>query len=120
MASYNGFNMKLKFNRVLVTGGAGFIGSHLADALVAAHCDVTVLDNLSTGHLSNLRPIEDRITFYKGDIRDQVKLIKASKDCDTIFHQAAVVSVPQTVENPVDSRSLTNSNTTTAHAKQLL
>ena len=67
--------MKLKFKKVLVTGGAGFIGSHLVDALVAADCDVTVLDNLSTGHLANLRHIENRITFYKGDIRDQEILI---------------------------------------------
>jgi nucleoside-diphosphate-sugar epimerase len=95
--------MKFKFKKVLVTGGAGFIGSHLADALVAADCDITVLDNLSTGHFSNLRHIENRITFYKGDIRDQDILIKASKDCNIIFHQAAVVSVPQTVDNPVDS-----------------
>jgi nucleoside-diphosphate-sugar epimerase len=95
--------MKLKFNKVLVTGGAGFIGSNLVDALVAADCEVSVLDNLSTGHLSNLMPIENRITFYKGDIRDQDILIKASNDCEIIFHQAAMVSVPQTVDNPVDS-----------------
>ena len=96
-------NMKLKFYKVLVTGGAGFIGSHLVDALAAANSDVRVLDDLSTGHLSNLRHAEDRISFYKGDIRDQDILIKASKDCDAIFHQAAVVSVPKTVDNPVDS-----------------
>jgi len=95
--------MKLKFNKALVTGGAGFIGSHLVDALVSEDCDVTVLDNLSTGNLLNLKHIKNRITFYEGDIRDQEILVKASKDCDIIFHQAAVVSVPQTVENPVDS-----------------
>ena len=95
--------MKFKFKKALVTGGAGFIGSHIADALVETDYDVTVLDNLSTGHLSNLKHIENRITFYKGDIRDQDMLITASKDCDTIFHQAAVVSVPQTVDNPVGS-----------------
>ena len=103
---YNGFTMKLKFKKALVTGGAGFIGSHLVDALVSMDCDVTVLDNLSTGHLSNLKHIQDRITFYKGDIRDQEILYKASKDCNIIFHQAAVVSVPQTVDNPVDSASI--------------
>jgi len=95
--------MKLKFNKALVTGGAGFIGSHLVDALVLAKCDVTVLDNLSTGHVVNLKHIENRITFYEGDIQDQKLLYKASKDCDIIFHQAAVVSVPQTVDNPIDS-----------------
>ena len=103
--------MKFEFKKVLVTGGAGFIGSHLVDALVAAGSDVTVLDNLSTGHLSNLKPIENRITFYKGDIRDQDILYKASEYCEIIFHQAAVVSVPQTVDNPVDSAMVNNLGT---------
>ena len=108
---FNRFTMKLKFNKALVTGGAGFIGSHLVDALVAMDCDVTVLDNLSTGHLSNLRHIENRITLYKGDIRNQEILIKASKDCDIIFHQAAVVSVPQTVDHPLDSAMVNDMGT---------
>ena len=95
--------MKLNFNKVLVTGGAGFIGSHLVDELLKMDCDVAVLDNLSTGHLSNLKHVEKHITFYKGDIRDKDILVRTSKDCDIIFHQAAVVSVPQTVDNPVDS-----------------
>ena len=103
--------MKLKFNKVLVTGGAGFIGSHLVDKLLEMDCDVAVLDNLSTGHLSNLKHIESRISFYEGDIRDQDILIKASKDCDIIFHQAAVVSVPQTFENPVDSAMVNDMGT---------
>jgi len=103
--------MKFNFKKVLVTGGAGFIGSHIVDALVAADCDVTVLDNLSTGHLSNLRYIENRIKFYNGDIRDQDLLITASKNCDIIFHQAAVVSVPQTVDNPVDSAMVNDMGT---------
>ena len=103
--------MKFKFNKTLVTGGAGFIGSHLVDALVSADCDVTVLDNLTTGNLLNLEHIKDRITFYKGDIRDQEILYKASKDCDIIFHQAAVVSVPQTVDNPVDSAMVNDMGT---------
>ena len=95
--------MNLKFKKALVTGGAGFIGSHLVDGLLSEGCEVTVLDNLSTGRLSNLEHIKERIMFYQGDIRDQEILIKAARDCDVIFHQAAVVSVPRTVGNPVDS-----------------
>ena len=95
--------MKLKFKKVLVTGGAGFIGSHLVDGLLSERCEVTVLDDLSTGHLSNLNHIKDHVKFYKADIRDQEALEKAAKDCDIIFHQAAVVSVPRTVDNPVDT-----------------
>jgi UDP-glucose 4-epimerase len=95
--------MKLKFNKALVTGGAGFIGSHLVDALLSEGTSVTVLDNLSTGRLSNLEHVIDRITFYQGDLRDQKLLAGAVEDCDIIFHQAAVVSVPSTVNDPVDS-----------------
>jgi nucleoside-diphosphate-sugar epimerase len=95
--------MNLKFKKALVTGGAGFIGSHLAESLLSKGCEVTVLDNLSTGHLSNLNQIKDHITFYKADIRDRETLEKAAKHCEIIFHQAAVVSVPKTVDKPVDS-----------------
>jgi len=94
---------KVSFNNVLVTGGAGFIGSHLVDDLLAEGCRVTVIDNLSTGSLANLEHVKERITFYQGDIRDQELLTRATSDCDIIFHLAAVVSVPQTVDNPVDS-----------------
>jgi UDP-glucose 4-epimerase len=95
--------MNLKFKKALVTGGAGFIGSHLVEELLSEGCQVTVIDDLSTGCLSNLSHIKDRITFYKADICDQETLGKASKDCDIIFHLAAVVSVPKTVDKPVDS-----------------
>ncbi|HIJ55521.1 MAG TPA: SDR family oxidoreductase [Deltaproteobacteria bacterium] len=95
--------MKLNFQRALVTGGAGFIGSHLVEALIENKCDVVVLDNLSSGNPSNLLPFKDRITFKEGDIRDRDMLSKAACGCDAVFHLAAVVSVPQTVEEPVDS-----------------
>ncbi|RLC23962.1 MAG: UDP-glucose 4-epimerase, partial [Deltaproteobacteria bacterium] len=81
--------MNLKFSRALVTGGAGFIGSHLVDGLLSEGCEVAVLDNLSTGRLSNLSHIKDRITFYKADIRDREPLEKAARDCDVVFHHAA-------------------------------
>lgn len=98
--------MTVNFHRVLVTGGAGFIGSHLVDALVEGGCDVNVLDNLSTGSLTNLDRVKERFTFYPGDIRDRDVLARAVEGCQVIFHQAAVVSVQQTVENPVDSATV--------------
>ena len=103
--------MTLKFNKALVTGGAGFIGSHLVDGLLSEGCEVTVLDDLSTGLLSNLGHIKDHITFYQGDIRDREILVKAARDCDIIFHHAAVVSVPRTVDNPVDSAMINEMGT---------
>jgi len=101
----------MKFKRVLVTGGAGFIGSHLVDALLAEGCEVTVIDNLSTGSLSNIEHNKERITFYQSDIRDQELLNKITIDCDIIFHLAAMVSVPGTVENPVDSATVNEMGT---------
>ena len=70
--------MKLPFKKALVTGGAGFIGSHLVEALVSGKCTVSVIDNLSSGHLSNLKPLKERITFYQGDIREIEVLDKAA------------------------------------------
>lgn len=95
--------MPFELQNVLVTGGAGFIGSHLVDALVRENCNVTVLDNLSSGRLPNLDAVRERITFVRGDIRDQDTLNDLARGCDAIFHQAAVVSVTQTVEEPVAS-----------------
>ena len=92
-----------KIKKAFVTGGAGFIGSHLVDSLLSNGCQVVVLDDLSTGRISNLEHIRDKISFYKGDIRDRETLDTAVKDCEVIFHLAAVVSVPQTVEDPVGS-----------------
>lgn len=103
--------MNSKLNRVLVTGGAGFIGSHLVDTLVTEGCDVVVLDDLSSGSLSNLEHVKDKITFYKGDIQDQKILMKAAKNCEVIFHQAAMVSVTKTVDNPVDSAFINDMGT---------
>jgi UDP-glucose 4-epimerase len=103
--------MNLKFKRALVTGGAGFIGSHLVDGLLLEGCQVAVIDNLSTGRLSNLNRHKEDITFYKADIRDREILEKAARDCDVIFHQAAMVSVPKTVENPIDSATVNEMGT---------
>ena len=98
--------MKLSFKKALVTGGAGFIGSHLVEALVSAGCQVTVLDNLASGNLDNLAHLEGRFRFYQEDIQDSKVLLAAAEKCDVIFHLAAVVSVPQTVENPVETAAV--------------
>ena len=95
--------MSIGFQNALVTGGAGFIGSHLVEALLSVGCKVTVLDNLSTGNLLNLQPVMDDISFLKNDIRDIDILKKAAEGCDVIFHLAAVVAVQQTISNPVES-----------------
>jgi nucleoside-diphosphate-sugar epimerase len=92
-----------KISRALVTGGAGFIGSHLVEELVADGCRVTVLDNLSTGHRHNIDDLGDRIDFVEGDIRDDRLLDRVIKGCEVVFHQAAVVSVTQSVQDPSHS-----------------
>jgi len=98
---------------VLVTGGAGFIGSHIVDALVNKGCRVSVIDNLTTGSLSNLEHIKNRITFYHGDIQDKEILNRAMKECALVFHEAAMVSVPQTVANPFESAMINDIGTLT-------
>ena len=71
--------MHLDFNNALVTGGAGFIGSHLVEVLLSVGCKVTVLDNLSTGNLQNLEAVMGQITFYKNDIRELEMLATAKE-----------------------------------------
>lgn len=95
--------MSVSFKKALVTGGAGFIGSHLVGALAAQGCRVTVLDNFSSGHRTNLSHLVGDIDLIEGDIRDLQALMRAARGCEVIFHLAAVVSVPQTVAQPVES-----------------
>lgn len=85
---------------VLVTGGAGFIGSHIAQALVGRGARVRVVDNLLTGHLENLKEISDKIDFLQGDLADESTARKAVEDVELIFHEAALPSVPRSVANP--------------------
>jgi UDP-glucose 4-epimerase len=84
----------------LVTGGAGFIGSHLVDALLARGDAVRVLDNFSTGKEENLAHVLDRVELIRGDLLDQEVLLKSVAGVDFIFHQAAFVSVPGSLEEP--------------------
>lgn len=87
----------------LVTGGAGFIGSHLTDALIREGANVTVLDNLSSGHLSNLVDAKDQIRFIEGNIRDFTTCQKAAEGAEYVFHQAAMGSVPRSMEIPEET-----------------
>jgi UDP-glucose 4-epimerase len=103
--------MTFGFDKVLVTGGAGFIGSHLTSALVAEGCLVSVLDNLSTGHLRNLEKVKHQILFHPGDITDPETVNQAAAGCDAVFHLAAMVSVPQTIENPLKSARINDMGT---------
>jgi UDP-glucose 4-epimerase len=87
--------------RVLITGGAGFIGSHLAYAFVEQGAQVRVLDNLSSGSRENLLGISDRIEFLHADVLDIDAVNIASRDADYVFHEAAIPSVPKSVDDPI-------------------
>ena len=84
----------------LVTGGAGFIGSHIASALVANGARVRVIDDLSTGYLENINEIGGDVDFVQGSVADESALKKALEDVELVFHEAAIPSVPRSVENP--------------------
>jgi UDP-glucose 4-epimerase len=86
--------------RVLVTGGAGFIGSHLVHALVARGDQVRVLDNFSTGKRENLAGLENDIELIEGDLLESVQVEKALQHAEFVFHEAAFISVPESIENP--------------------
>jgi UDP-glucose 4-epimerase len=89
--------------RVLITGGAGFIGSHLADALISQGCQVTVIDDLSTGSFANIEHLarHPRFRFAIESITNEVVLDRLVSDCDVIFHLAAAVGVRLIIEQPV-------------------
>lgn len=86
--------------KILITGGAGFIGSHLAEYLVNAGAQVTILDNLSTGLLENIETIKHRISFIHDDITNTKVCHNAVHNKDIIFHLAALISVPESVQHP--------------------
>jgi UDP-glucose 4-epimerase len=97
----------------LVTGGAGFIGSHIAEALVPRGDHVRVLDNLSTGYLSNLDAIRDQIEFVEGDLVDAPLMAEVVEGVDCIFHQAALASVPRSIATPLDTNAACVTGTVT-------
>jgi UDP-glucose 4-epimerase len=91
--------------RVLITGGAGFIGSHLADHYVAAGDEVTILDNFSTGSKSNIAHLDGKIATVDGDIRNIELVESLTKDADLVLHMAAALGVNTILESPLESMS---------------
>ncbi|MFN7289551.1 MAG: SDR family oxidoreductase [Pirellula sp.] len=89
--------------RCLVTGGAGFIGSHIVRGLLNSGHSVRVLDNLCTGHRDNLEEVSDRIEFIEGDVTDPIACKEALSGVERVFHQAALASVPLSLERPLDT-----------------
>jgi UDP-glucose 4-epimerase len=89
--------------RVFITGGAGFIGSHLADACIARGDDVTILDNMSTGSLANIAHLEGKIAVHEGDIRDKELVEKLVSDSDLVLHMAAALGVKNIMEHTLES-----------------
>lgn len=94
--------------RIIVTGGAGFIGSALVRGLLAAEQDlrVAVIDNLLTGHRTNLTEVSDRIEFHEADVRSYASIAPVIDGADTVFHLAAIPSVPRSIREPVPSHEV--------------
>jgi nucleoside-diphosphate-sugar epimerase len=90
----------------LVTGGAGFIGSHITERLVREGHDVRVLDNFSSGHEANLESFRSGVELIRGDIRDVQLVNEAAKGVDVVFHEAALGSVPRSVADPVTTHEV--------------
>ena len=91
--------------RVLITGGAGFIGSHLADAIIGRGDEVIVLDNFSTGSRENIQHLADKIEVIDGDIRNVDLVNEVTKKADLVFHMAAALGVNTILESPLESMS---------------
>ena len=85
--------------RILITGGAGFIGSHIAEYF-QGKAEIRILDNLRAGNMRNIRDLD--VEFIRGDVRDRVKLARAMEGVDYVFHLAAMIGVPESMEHPLD------------------
>lgn len=92
--------------RVFITGGAGFIGSHLCDALLAQGHQVSILDNMSTGTAANIAHIKEKIEIHQGDIRDAALVEELMAPADLVLHMAAALGVNTILENPIESVSI--------------
>jgi len=97
--------------KVLISGGAGFIGSHLADALVEKNYSVSILDNFSSGKEENIKAIKNKIELIHGDILDKELLLKATKNVDYVFHLAAQTSVVESIKDPLKTFEINTKGT---------
>src|SRR4051794_17837149 len=93
-------------SKVLITGGAGFIGSNLADGLIREGARVVILDNFLKGFQENLDEIEGSFEFIEGDVTDPAITKKAVEGCEVIFHEAALPSVPRSVDDPIETHRI--------------
>ena len=92
--------------KVLITGGAGFIGSNLADELIRQGAKVNIIDNFATGFRENLEEINGDFDFIEGDINDDAAVARAIEGVEVIFHEAALPSVPRSVEDPAETHRI--------------
>ena len=106
--------------RYLVTGGAGFIGSHIAEALVKRGDSVRILDNFSTGFRENFQDFGDAIEVFDADVTDAETVAEAVDGVDCVFHQAALASVPRSVEHPLATNAACVTGTLTVLDQQLV
>lgn len=104
--AYSGKNRRDTDMRYLITGGAGFIGSNLAEELVRRGCLVRVFDNFSTGRRENLADFLDKIEIIEGDLRNYHNVREAVEGVDFVLHQAALPSVPRSVSDPISSNDV--------------
>jgi len=95
-------HMKIDGLNILVTGGAGFIGSHIADKLINQGANVTIYDNFSSGLMENINHLSGKINIIKGDILNYTKLEKACRNMDVISHQAAQLEITKCIDNPIE------------------
>jgi UDP-glucose 4-epimerase len=93
--------MNLTGSKILLTGGAGFVGSHVAQDLVRAGARVTVLDDLSSGFAENLDPVRDHVELVRGDVLDMDELARLATGTDAICHQAAQLEIVRCIEEPL-------------------
>ncbi|MFA5792093.1 MAG: SDR family oxidoreductase [Candidatus Paceibacterota bacterium] len=92
--------------RILLTGGAGFIGSHLAEEFLLKNYSVRIIDNFSTGNRNNIKNILHDVELIEGDIRDYPTVSRAMKDIDIVVHQAALPSVPRSINDPITTNEV--------------